>query len=173
MTVEERLQRLDDERAILETIYRYYNAFDYGLEDEFADCWVEDGILRLNSDVANVRFATGLGNYEWSGMTELIEGYFRSHLVQFPPSLYWKHVLMHPRVKVDGDGAVVQSYWARLDENDKGPYLCCFGRVTDTLVRCPDGQWRFSLRYVEYESRVAMPADGRVLRTPTGAAQSA
>ena len=32
------------------------------------------------------------------------------------------------------------------------PVLWVFGRYRDTLVRCADGRWRFSLRIAEVES---------------------
>ena len=39
--LEERLQALEDERAILQTLYAYGHSIDYGLEEEFVRRWSE------------------------------------------------------------------------------------------------------------------------------------
>ena len=44
-SMEERLRLLEDERAILETLYAYGHGLDYGLEDDFMVCWTEDAVL--------------------------------------------------------------------------------------------------------------------------------
>ena len=44
-SLEERLQRLEDERAILETLYHYGHTIDSCLAAEWADCFVEDGVF--------------------------------------------------------------------------------------------------------------------------------
>ena len=44
-SLEERLQRLEDERAILDRLYAYCYSLDYGWRDEWLDCWTEDAVL--------------------------------------------------------------------------------------------------------------------------------
>lgn len=39
MSIEVRLRRLEDEKAILETLHAYGHHLDYGLEDAWIDCW--------------------------------------------------------------------------------------------------------------------------------------
>ena len=46
-SLEERVQRLEDERAILDRLYAYCTSLDYGHRDEWLDCWTEDGGARL------------------------------------------------------------------------------------------------------------------------------
>jgi hypothetical protein len=164
--VELRLQQIEDRQDILHLIYTYYHAFDHGLADEFENCWTRDGILRLNADVANVRSPTGIGNYEWSTRETIMNDYFWVHKDQFPPELYWKQINLNPRISLEGDTALVESAWVRLDETPIGdPYLCCFGETRDTVVREPDGRWRFTLREVGYDSRVRMGPKDRVKRS--------
>ena len=45
MSIEERLRRLEDEKAILDTLHAYGHHLDYGLEDAWIDCWTEDAVL--------------------------------------------------------------------------------------------------------------------------------
>jgi SnoaL-like domain len=168
-SLEDRVRQLEDERAILQRIFDYYHAFDYGLADAFADCWTEQGALRLNADVANARLPTGIGNLEWLGRDTIMADYFWNHREQFPPEMYWKHLNINPRVTVDGDRATVESSWARLDENARGPYLCAFGETRDQLLREDDGKWRFLERRIGYDSRVQMGPKDRVPRSKIAA----
>ena len=43
-SMSERLQALEDERAILETLYQYGHAMDYGPDADFVDCFTPDGL---------------------------------------------------------------------------------------------------------------------------------
>jgi hypothetical protein len=43
--LEARLQLLEDEQAILDTLHGYGHGLDYGLEDAWIDCWTPDAIL--------------------------------------------------------------------------------------------------------------------------------
>ena len=58
----------------------------------------------------------------------------------------------HRHSGVLGDAASVTSYFAVLREEEQRPILWVFGRYRDTLVRCADGKWRFTLRIAEVES---------------------
>ena len=60
--------------------------------------------------------------------------------------------MIEPLVDVAGDVATATSYFAVLRDEGSQPILWVFGRYLDTLVRCPDGRWRFSLRIAEVES---------------------
>lgn len=134
-TIEERLRRLEDERDILQTLYTYGHAIDYGLESEFLDCWTETAELYW-------------GGSPFRGRARIAEA-FRSHT--HAPAFWHKHFLAEPRVKLEGDRATVVSLFARLDAYPEGPRILAFGRYLDTLVRCPDARWRFSERRAELE----------------------
>src|SRR5579864_3232562 len=40
-----RLANIEDQQGVLDTLHRYAHAIDYGLEDEWVDCFTEDGIF--------------------------------------------------------------------------------------------------------------------------------
>lgn len=139
-TIEERLQRLEDEREILRTLYTYGHAIDYGYEEEFMDCWMEDVVL--------VYCAQGK---TYKGRSAVARA-FREHT--HAPDAYHKHLLVEPRIRIDGNSATVVSMYARLDGLPEGPQLRSFGRYVDTLVRCTDGRWRLQERLAERETKL-------------------
>lgn len=140
MTLEERVRRLEDERAIAHVLHTYGHGIDYGLEDEYADCWTEDAVL----DWPNHPLYEG---------REAILGAFRAHT--HAPARFHKHVVVDARIEVDGDRAEADSYFMRLDTAEGGPYITAFGRYRDRLVRGEDGRWRLAHRLAEAESHRA------------------
>jgi hypothetical protein len=135
-----RLQVLEDERAILNTLYRYAHCIDYGLQDEWVDLFTEDGVYHRRGP-----------NIRHEGREELRK-FIPTHT--HAPQRYHKHVMVEPIITLNGDEATVVSYWTRLDDGPDGPYLLGFGRYHDRLVRCPDGRWRFKERAIEREARI-------------------
>lgn len=135
--IERRLQYLEDEQSILDTLYGYGHGLDYGHEDAWIDCWTEDAILDWP------------GRALMRGHAELRAG-FRNHT--HAPQAFHKHVVVEPRIVIEGDRATVTSMYARLDRYEGGPKIRAFGRYRDTLVRCKDGRWRIKERYPEIES---------------------
>lgn len=137
MGLEERVQELEDERAILRTLSSYGHALDYGLEDMWVDCWTGEAVLRWPERPPIV------------GHAELIEA-FRAHT--HAPDRYHKHFVVDPLISLDGDSARATSLFARLDSYPDGPALKSFGRYIDRLVRCADGRWRITERVAEREA---------------------
>jgi len=139
------------ERAVLDTLCRYGHSIDYGLEEDWLDCFAASGAF-------DVRYR---GGAKWSrryeGRSELatfIAGHSRA------PDRWHKHLLFEPLVTVDGDRARAQSYFTRLDAgNDGAPFVRAFGRYLDELVRGSDGRWRFVERVAEVEARATGPDD--------------
>jgi ketosteroid isomerase-like protein len=139
VTLEERVERLEAEREIMRTIHDYSHAMDYGLDEVFADCWLEHAWLQW----------PGLPRFEGR---EAILGAFRDPSRAFAPERYTKHLVATPRIEVDGDRAAVSTYFGALLEVEGRPAMPCFGRYRDVLVRCDDGRWRFQERLAEQES---------------------
>lgn len=138
-SIEDRLNSLEDEQGILRTLYTYGHALDYGLEAEFLDCFTEDALLYwATPEPINGRAA--------------IAQAFRSH--SHAPAAYHKHLLIEPLIRIQGDSAVVESMFARLDHHDDGPRIRSFGRYRDILQRGADDRWRFKERRAERESRI-------------------
>jgi ketosteroid isomerase-like protein len=135
-----RVRRLEDEREILRTLYAYAHSIDYGDEPLFLDCWADDARLE----------------WPWKdpivGKAALTET-FRAHT--HAPAVYHKHLMVEPRIEVDGDEASVVSLYSRFDRDEHHePYVRSFGRYLDTLKRCQDGRWRFTSRRAENEAVV-------------------
>ena len=146
MVIKERLQLLEDEQSILDTLYAYGHGLDYGHEDAWIDCWTEDAVLDWP------------GRAFMRGHAELRKG-FRAH--SHAPAMYHKHIVMAPMISINGDKATVSSMFARLDRYPEGPGIRAFGRYRDTLVRCADGRWRFKERLPDIEAvRAQAPLGG-------------
>jgi ketosteroid isomerase-like protein len=153
--LEERLATLEAERAVLDTLYAYGDALDHGREDEWADCWTADAVLTYDFSVSNARSSTDRDDLRFDGRAAICRFYARH---THAPERYHQHLLVAPRIAVDGERATVRSTFARLDERREGPLLSSFGRYTDVLRREPDGRWRFASRHADVESRAARDA---------------
>ena len=150
LSVEQRLARLEEERAILATMYRYGHTIDYGLEQDWLDCFTDDAVwdVRPRPGREGVRRV-------FSGRREL-QGFISAHTRA--PYKYHKHMLIEPAIELDGVHARVDSYFIRVDENREGvAYIMAFGRYRDVLVKCADGRWRFKERVVELEGGWPQP----------------
>jgi len=138
-----RLRALEEERNILRTLYRYGHTMDYGPGEEWVDCFTEDGVF-----AAPRREGGGHRQEGRAALTAFMANHSRA------PAKYHKHLLIEPRISINGNEARVESYFARLDETRGEPYLQSFGRYKDRLVKCPDGVWRFKERIAEVEAIV-------------------
>ena len=139
------------ERGVLGTLYRYGHSIDYGLEEEWLDCFAAGGAF-------DVRYRAGAKpSRRFEGHDDLA-GFIAAH--SRAPHRWHKHLLFEPLVTVDGDRATARSYFARLDAGDDGtPFVRAFGRYLDQLVRDPDGRWRFVERIAEVEALATGPDD--------------
>lgn len=153
--LERRLQVLEEERAILATLYTYGHTIDYGLKAEWLDCFTEDAVYKVQ--------ASGVTLPELLGVTQpptglkgrdVLSKYIAKHTNA--PAVWHKHCLSEPIILLEGDSkASVESYFARLDEDQNGAYILAFGRYRDQMTKIPDGKWRFKERICEMESRPA------------------
>ena len=140
----DRLARVEDEREIVATLYRYGDALDHGDRDQFLDCFTPDAhyevLMRL--DPSN--------GFDHDGHEELA-AYFDAHT--HAPDAYHKHITTNPTVTVDGAAAEVQSYFLRVDSPASGPaVVLAAGRYIDSLERGSDGRWRIRARRCEVEN---------------------
>jgi SnoaL-like domain len=139
--VERRLAALEDERAILDRLYRYSYALDSGDRQAFLDCFTDD---HVRTGASGGRWSIG-GEYRYEGIAAM-DYYFDSHT--HAPDLVHVHFLGQPLVQLDGDRATTHSYLVRVDESPDGPYVDAIAIYDDGLVRCPDGAWRIKERRV-------------------------
>jgi hypothetical protein len=155
------LGRLQDERAILDTLYRYSHCLDYGREEEWVDCFIEDGVWDSRRSPIAALGAPGRPNQPWivRGHDELAK-FAAAHTRA--PEAWHKHLLCEPMIDIDGDRAQADSYFVRVDLHPTGSFIRAFGRYRDTLVRCPDDRWRFEHRIAEIDGThpIAEPTVG-------------
>jgi len=139
-----RLSALEDERAVLKTLYAYGHSIDYGDEDQWIDCFTADGVFdvrrRLNPDARRRHEGR-------DALAVFVAQHTRA------PHAWHKHLLMEPDVTVDGDRARCRSYFLRVDYLDGAPVIVAMGRYLDELVRGDDGVWRFTRRVAEVENK--------------------
>ena len=151
--LEKRLKVLEEERAILSTLYTYGHAIDYGLKAEWLDCFTDDAVYKVQAfgitipEVGVKQPASGLKG------KKILSMYIANHTKS--PELRHKHFLVEPVIRLDDGGqAFVESYFARLDEDRNGPYVLAFGRYLDKMIKSKDGKWRFKERICDMESRM-------------------
>jgi hypothetical protein len=140
----DRLGRLEDERAVVATLYRYGDTLDYDDREGFLACFTADAeyLVSMRLDPSN-----GFGFF---GHEEL-GGYFDGHT--HAPAAFHKHVTTNPLVTVDGRTADVESYFLRVDSPGAGPaVVVATGRYVDRFERGDDGRWRIRARRCEVEN---------------------
>jgi hypothetical protein len=152
--LEQRLRRLEDKEAVLDTLTRYAWTIDHGPDDEWLELFTDDAVveIRYRQGAALARAAEGElteSGVRHTGRAQLIPfkaGHTRS------PDKWHKHVIADFVVDIEGDTARSQCYQVRVDETDGLVHVRGFGRYLDRLVRGDDGRWRFVERVVEVEA---------------------
>jgi ketosteroid isomerase-like protein len=141
----ERLDRFDAERAIVETMYAYGSALDYGDRDRFLQCFTDDADY-----VVDMRIGAD-GGFAFHGQEELTK-YFEDHT--HAPTAWHKHVTTNPSIEIHGDTARASSYFLRVDAGTESApaYVLASGRYLDDFVRDEDGRWRIRSRRCEVEN---------------------
>ena len=145
-TLAERLDRLEAERAIADTMYAYGRGLDYGERELFLNCFTPDAYY-----VVDMRLG-GEATLEFRGHEELAK-YYEDHT--HAPDAWHKHVTTNPSISIDGDTATTVSYFLRVDasESDAGPaFVLASGRYVDEFARGADGVWRIRSRRCEVEN---------------------
>ena len=140
--VQELLQQLVDERAILRLLHEYAQAMDAGDEQAWVDCFTPDAVFDVVEVVGGRRVHREDGH-----------GDLARYIGAYPkPPEFRKHLVAHPVIDVDGDTARMEAYWVLLERGSAGqPVLAAFGRYHDRLVR-QDGRWRIAERFAEVEA---------------------
>ena len=145
-----RIARLEDERAILDTLHRYGQTIDDGLDQAWAELFTEDGVF-LCVD----RFGTVILHEQGR---EALAQWMRDF--RAGESLLMKHCVLAPVIAITGDTAEVVSQYANLVENEDryGPPGIRFtGRYRDEMVKDAEGQWRFRQRISQTDAPLVNP----------------
>ena len=137
-----RLKVLEEEKGVLQTLYRYGHSIDYGLEQEWVSLFTRDGVFEI-------RFRKTGVNHRNEGQ-EALAKFIASHTRA--PEKYHKHLLIEPIINFRGrNKATVESYFLRVDESEGKVFILAFGRYHDRMVK-QAGQWRFQERIAEIEA---------------------
>ncbi len=138
--LQQRLEILEEERAIFQTLYRYGHCIDYGLEQEWVNLFAEDGVFEIrNRKVNTVHRLEG---------REALAKFIANHTKA--PIKYHKHLVNEPLINISSNKATVESYFVRLDESQDKAYIRSFGRYHDQLVKS-NGRWCFKQRIADVE----------------------
>ncbi len=148
----QRIVQLEDERAILDTLHRYGQTIDSGLDREWAELFTEDGVF-LCVD----RFGTVILREQGR---EALAKWVRDF--KAGETLQMKHCVLAPVVSITGDTAEVVSQYANLVENQDryaAPHIRFTGCYRDLFAKCSDGKWRFRQRISQTDAPlVDLPA---------------
>ena len=132
MTVEERLQRLEDFEAIRALIAEYRRALDEKDFEAYADLFGDDGEFIADGGVharGREEILAMLADLQSKGALTVAADDDR-------------HLVANTEIRLDGDRATASSTWVYLTRADG---LAMVGRYADTLRRTSDG-WRFARR---------------------------
>jgi ketosteroid isomerase-like protein len=154
----QRLAQLEDERAIIQTLYTYTHNLDHGDREAFAACFTEDAVFTVQMRLTDppirgnrqIPMPKGFRVEGRNGMAE----WFNSRRPHAPEK-FLKHITVNPKVVLHGDTATVESYFIvakPADPKEAGPaILGSSGRYIDEFVRDGD-RWRIRLRHCEVEN---------------------
>jgi 3-phenylpropionate/cinnamic acid dioxygenase small subunit len=137
-----RLDRLESEQAIIQTMVRYTQTLDYGDSAGWAACYTSDGVFDVRR--------RGEPMFRHQGAAALVK-FADGHTSA--PDVYHKHFIGLPSITLSEDGrsATASTYFTMLHESPEGPHVLVFGRYLDEWVRGEDEGWKLSERVVDME----------------------
>ena len=155
-----RLAHLEAERDILRTLYAYSHHLDLGQDEAWVGVFTEDGAIDVHylpEKLAAARVAEGTRHetgVRHEGRRQLL-AFVAGH--DHPPRRF-KHLLIEPRITVEGDSAGGVSYLVRVDDVGGGDLrVTSFGRYVDRYRRVGPGNWRIAERVVLLEGAFPRP----------------
>ena len=135
-------EQVADRWAIVDRIYAYMYALDATLDDEWLNCFTDDGALLYKKSVDAEELVINVRGK--SQLSQWIKGHKPSGRRRGIPGPR-HHFVANPRVtRVDGDKAEAVTYFMRVVRSPAGQLeQCMTGRLNVRLARCDDGAWRF------------------------------
>ena len=117
--LEKRIQALEDEKAIQQTINNYGHFIDYGRNEEWLDLFIDDGVYKITSrgkTIPQVIVPQPEGGLKGKDM---LKGYIMGH--PNAPDAWHKHCTSATNITLESDTeASAVSYFFRLDEVNNG-----------------------------------------------------
>jgi len=151
-SIENRVRRLEDERAIQRVICNYCFAVDNKRQELWADVFTEDAVLMFKAEPGIIPADSAIGKMierPIIGRRQLAE--WLARLPQFPgPPM--KHAAVNTIITLRGDEATADSNLVHFMDREGTPVLLSTGRNGDKFRRCADGQWRIAERIAHMDS---------------------
>jgi hypothetical protein len=147
-----RITRLEDERAILDTLHRYGQTIDCGLDREWAELFTEDGVFLCVDRFGNAI----LREQGREALAKWVRDFKAGETLQM------KHCIIAPVITISGDLAEVVSQYANLVENQDRyapPHIRFTGCYRDELARDAEGKWRFRQRISQTDAPLVKPPE--------------
>jgi hypothetical protein len=164
--LQSRVNALEAEQKILSRLYQYGHSLDYGLVDDWLDCFTNDATFELHfaGAVDRQMFPGRGGTVTQSGLKysgrDALRSFVSSH--SHAPEAFHKHLTLLPTIEVRDSDATAVSYSVRLDVATDGViYIRGYGRYLDSLQLCDDGIWRIGNRVNEIEAIDLRPFSNR------------
>ena len=155
-----RLASLEAERDILRTLYAYSHHLDLGEDERWVGLFTDDGVIDVHylpAKLPRARLAEGTRHEQGvrhEGRRQLL-AFVAGH--DHPPRRF-KHLLIEPRITVDGDTGKGLAYLVRIDDVGGGDLrVTSFGRYLDRYRRLGPGDWRIAERVVLLEGAFEPP----------------
>ncbi len=165
--LEATVAQLELEAQIERTYTRYSHAVDYGPAELLDDVFTEDGefdILSVGGE-PRLEFVRKVGR-------AAVEEYFAWQIEYNFLRGRYKHLSFAPKImSVKGNVAKVETYFSAWREENAKPYLLCYGKYRDTLIKQRDGRWLIRERNSWMESppsALRSPGHPGIERVPPG-----
>ncbi len=123
---------MTDQDLIRNVVARYSHCLDDRRFKEWSETFTEDGVF---------------GNR--TGRAAIYENILGGELATIP-ELQRRHIVTNLEIAINGDTAEVTSDLLMYDKRGDGPWTLRVGRYYDTLRRETDGEWRFTVRRLEW-----------------------
>lgn len=138
LTVEQRLQRVEDELAIKRIIVEYAVRLDAKDFDGYVELFAKEGVWQNGPTIRKGRAA----------IREMLAGLYRDTAPE-PMGYERFRIVSNMQVDVDGDRATARSRHLSITRGEKGaPVPILSGLYEDEFVR-EDGEWKI-LRRIDY-----------------------
>lgn len=135
----DRLARLEDERAIMDCLYRYCDALDGKHRDQLTECFTPGGRFAWKPK-PDAEFALDVIGHE------ALDRWYLDHEQSIPAGRE-HHVMTNPRItSLEGSEARVLSWYLIIRDYGGRPGVRSTGRYQDELERGADGRWRIRER---------------------------
>jgi hypothetical protein len=131
MTLEQRIQRLEDIEAVRDTWHDYMLSLDSKAWDDLADVFTEDGVVEM--------VALGVGDGVYHGRESIVNDFYRGFPPPERPQAATGHHGTNLRVQVDGDEATTIAYFFEIVRDN----LLLVGTYQHRMRRDPD-RWRIA-----------------------------